>query len=76
MSLYDHSMFKHVAIVPTYEVVLLSVPRQGLLSIWFACKAHFYLNSQVAELLDPSYFKKAVTTVAIGSCMPYVSSIL
>lgn len=55
MSLYDHSMFRHVAIVATYEVVFLSVPRQGLLSTWFACKAHFYLNSQVAELLDPFY---------------------
>jgi hypothetical protein len=55
MSLYDHTMFRHVAIVATYEVVFLPVPTQDLLSTWFACKAHFYLNSQVAELLDPFY---------------------
>ena len=72
MSLYDHSMFRHVAMVATYEGVFLSVPRQGLLSTWFACKAHFYLNSQVAELLDPFYLK-TVITVAIGTCMPNVS---
>jgi len=72
MSLYDHSMFRHVAIVATYEVVFLSVSRQGLLITWFASKAHFYRNSQVAELLDPFYLKKVIA-VAIGSCMPYVS---
>jgi len=71
MSLYDHIMFRPVA---TYEVVFLSVPTQGLLSTWFACKAHFYLKSQVAELLDPFYLKKkTVIVVAIGSCMPYVT---
>lgn len=68
MSLYDHCMFRHVAIVATYELVFLLVPRQGLLSTWYACKAHVFLNSQFTELLDP-FIKKKKTPP--GHCRSY-----